>query len=114
MTDLERKLHELIEALGPTEETALAKLRELGVKGYRRDPCECVFARYFDQGLGLLLPQDGEVQVCGLWSSKPALEVRSVIGRVPTLVLPFPRHLERVAREFDRGEYPELVAQRVE
>ena len=62
------KILEVINALGPSEESAVDKLRELGMKGRRGSSCSCVLAKYISINVGF------KVLV------SPSVDIRSVVS----------------------------------
>lgn len=93
-------LLEAIEALGTTPEQVSSKLRDMGIKGYRRMASSCPIAKY--------------VKACGFPHVTVATYVKvyqdrgSDIGDVADQTHLLPQGVRDWIAGFDEGEYPEF------
>ena len=94
---LRTRIIEAIDALGPTEASAVAVLKTKGIRGKARLPKKCPLALYFNdmtESTVLVYTQKVTVPLTMWWRQ---LSIR------------FPFHLRQLIFHIDGGEYPELL-----
>jgi hypothetical protein len=97
----EMTFDEAISNLGDTEESVIAKLRELGCKGRRGDPYNCPMYHYLKSNC-----VDG--RLTGTWKVVPS-GLRK--GIYLDIGCPFPKHVCNALVNFDDGLYSDLVGE---
>ena len=97
------KILEVINALGPSEESAVSKLRELRMKGRRGSSCSCVLAKYISINVGfkVLVSPSVDIEKCGI--------VTFDLESPKRKTLKLPKHLWKLMYNFDRYKYTDLL-----
>ncbi len=113
MTPTICQLKAAVESLGPTTESALARLRETGTRGRRRSCGHCPVANYIIARVwpalvpaSLAYVKAGVCQNhCGVYWMRKEASGRDR-GRVE---IPTPAHIVRLIMEIDDGAHPDLL-----
>ena len=108
---LDKKVHKLIEKLGPDEQSVLKEIRKDGIKAIPKATCECLLALWFNIRLAHL-----NVTTAAHVKSFPSREVKLYASIDVTVhawnsfrIYKLPIQVAQVMWNFDNMEYPDLV-----
>ena len=105
------RIPRLVDALGPTHESAAERLHQQGITGDPFNPCRCPLSHYFRTNLGPCF----EVSVSyGNVLEAGAVGYAEIIKGIEAVEVELPGHLAALAVLFDQGDYPQLQRGRYE